>query len=85
MRACFVVCSLQASMEFGSTVMGYEVEWGAVGGVRHTKFIPHSPCMLSLSHLTPDTEHTARVKVSNTSQSGIYRASQNLLAKFQAK
>lgn len=56
----------QASMEFGSTVVGYEVEWGTVGGARHTKRLPHSPCVASLIHLTPDTEHTARVKVGST-------------------
>lgn len=69
LHASFVVCSLQASMEFGSTLMGYEVEWGAVGGAIHTKLLPPSPCVVSLSHLTSDTEHTARVKVGHTSQS----------------
>ena len=62
MCVCVCVCA-QPSVEFGSPISGYEVEWGSVGGVRHTMSRPQSPCMASLTHLSPDTEHTARIKV----------------------
>jgi hypothetical protein len=52
------------STEFGSAVTGYEVEWGPVGGARHSMPLPPSPCMASLTHLSADTPHTTRVKVS---------------------
>ena len=55
--------SIQPSAEFGSPVTGYVVEWGVVGGARHTLPHPPSPRVASLTNLSPDTQHTARVKV----------------------
>ena len=54
---------LQESVEYGSGVLGYEVEWGPVGGAKHVMPLPQSPCEASLTHLLPNTPHTARVKV----------------------
>ena len=53
----------QESVEYGSGVLGYEVEWGPVGGARHVMPLPQSPCEVSLTQLSPNTPHTARVKV----------------------
>ena len=64
-----VFCCVKESLEFGSEVLGYEVKWGAVGGAKHVMPLPQSPCVASLTHLSPDTAHTARVKVSSPSLS----------------
>ena len=57
------MCCVQASVEYGSEVSGYEVEWGPVGGASHVMPLPQSPCEASLTHLSPNSSHTARVKV----------------------